>query len=172
MRSAPDRIETTRLICERLREQHLADLDRLHTDPRAMATLGGVRSRAETSGYLADSLAHWERFGFGLYALRQRDGGAFVGRAGLRHASIEGDDLVELAYALVPEHWRRGLATEIGRALLDVGFGPLGLGDIAAFTATTNLASRRVLEKLGFVHQRDFERAALPHVLYRVRRAA
>src|SRR5262245_35294177 len=171
MGAAPDSIETDRLLGERLRPHHLDDLDRFHSDARVMATLGGLRSRSQTVDYLDESLAHWDRFGFGLYLLRARTDGALAGRAGLRHAAIGGEDVVELAYAIAADYWGRGLATEIGRSLVALGFGPLELAEIAAFTTTTNHASRRVLEKLGFRYERDFERGGLPHVLYRLRRA-
>jgi RimJ/RimL family protein N-acetyltransferase len=163
------RIESPRLVGERLSLNHFAALDGMHSDAGVMATLGGVRTPAETRDYLDRNLEHWARFGFGLWMLHDRATGAFAGRAGLRHVEILGEDLVELAYAFAAESWGRGLATEIGRTLLELGFGRIGLDEIAAFTTTGNQASRRVLEKLGFAHAHDFERAGLPHVLYRLR---
>jgi len=62
----------------------------------------------------------------------------------------------------------RGFATEIAAASVDVGFGHLGFRDIVSWTLPTNLASRRVMEKLGFRHERDFEFAGLPHRFYRL----
>ena len=47
--TVPERLETDRLILERLRPEHRDDLGRMHRDPQVMATLGGVRS-AEGDG--------------------------------------------------------------------------------------------------------------------------
>jgi RimJ/RimL family protein N-acetyltransferase len=72
----------------------------------------------------------------------------------------------------MPELWGKGLATEIARALLKIGFEHLGLAQLVAFTITTNHASRRVMEKVGFTFERELAHAGLPHVLYRIRRDA
>ena len=78
-----------------------------------------------------------------------------------------GGDEVELAYALRSEYWGRGLATELARAAVAVGFERLGLREIVAFTLPTNRASWRVMEKTGFEYERDFVHRGLPHVIYR-----
>jgi RimJ/RimL family protein N-acetyltransferase len=100
---------------------------------------------------------------------RLRESGEFAGRGGLRHTEIEGVLETEVAWAVVPELWGRGLGTEIGRAAVDHAFARLGLPDVVAFTLPDNLPSRRVMEKLGFALEREISHAGLPHVLYRVR---
>jgi RimJ/RimL family protein N-acetyltransferase len=164
-----DTFATPRLAAARLGESHFAELDCMHSDERVMATLGGVRAAEQTRAMLEHEVAHWERHGFGLWIFRDRASGEFAGRAGLRHVAVEGVDEVELAYALMAPYWNRGLATEMGTAILALGFDRLGLDDIVCFTMTTNHASRRVMEKLGFRYERDFERAGLPHRLHRLR---
>ncbi len=86
-------------------------------------------------------------------------------------ATLGGADEVELAYAVMAEFWGRGLASEMALASLQLGFAHLGLAEIVAFTLTTNAASRRVMEKIGFRFERDIVHAGLPHVLYRRRQA-
>jgi [ribosomal protein S5]-alanine N-acetyltransferase len=67
---------------------------------------------------------------------------------------------------LMSEHWGQGLATEMSRSIVTLAFDQLGLSDVVCFTLTTNLASRRVMEKTGFTYERDVIHANLPHVLY------
>ena len=57
---------------------------------------------------------------------------------------------IELAYRFRRSAWGRGIATEAGRACLDFGFGECGLLEIVALAYPENLASQRVLAKLGF----------------------
>ncbi|MGH7039144.1 MAG: GNAT family N-acetyltransferase [Stellaceae bacterium] len=166
-----ERFGTSRLHAERLRAEHLAALLALHANPRMMATLGGVRSEAQTRAYLAANLDHWEHYGFGLWMLRDR-AGRLAGRAGLRRVAITGAQETEIAYALLPEFWGRGLATEIAQALRDIGLARLGLSSLIAFTLVDNRASRRVMEKIGLRFERAFEHGGLPHVLYRIARNA
>lgn len=163
-----EQLITDRLILNRFRETDLGDLERMHSDPRVMKTLGGVRSNAQTQLFLEQALDHWEEHGFGLWAFRDRASRQFAGRGGLRHVQIGGSDEVELAYALLPDYWRRGLATEASTAILNVAFGPLGLAQVACFTLPTNLESRRVMEKLGFTFERELIHSDLPHVLFRL----
>ncbi len=162
---------TARLRLERLTAEHVEDLFRLHTDPAVMATLGGVRSREETEAMLHAATAHWGTYGFGLWMLYDIDSGRFAGRGGLKHASVEGCDEVEVAYGLMPELWGRGLATELARESVRIGFEALNLSHLVCFTLTTNQASQRVMQKVGFRYERDFVHAGLPHVLYRLLRA-
>jgi [ribosomal protein S5]-alanine N-acetyltransferase len=73
---------------------------------------------------------------------------------------------VEIGYALAAEMWGRGLATEIAAWL--VGYAAAhGVDDLIAYTEPTNVASRRVMEKVGFVYERDVEHHGRQQVLYR-----
>lgn len=160
-------IRTARLELVRPTANDLDDLVRFNSDPRVMATLGPVRTPQATSSYLDRMLDHWRKHGFGWWIVRDALTSAFAGRGGLRHASVGGQDEVELGYGLLPEFWGRGLATELARESVRMGFQDLRLRDMVSFTQTTNLASRRVLEKAGFRIERTFMHADLPHVLYR-----
>jgi [ribosomal protein S5]-alanine N-acetyltransferase len=164
-----DRVETERLVGERLREEHFDYLRTQDSDRDVMATLGGVRSENETWEGLRGNLEHWERHGFGPWLFRARETGEIVGGAALRHVEIERRPEVELGYRVTAAWWGRGIATEMASALVGVARDRLGLAEIVAFTLPWNLASRRVMEKVGFTYERDIEWAALPHVLYRLR---
>ena len=56
----------------------------------------------------------------------------------------------------------------MARASLEVGFGRLGFPEIGSWTLPINLASQRVMEKLGFRYERDFQFAGLGHQRYRL----
>jgi RimJ/RimL family protein N-acetyltransferase len=167
-----ERLETERLIGERLREEHFAYQRAMDSDPDVMATLGGVRSKNESWELLRSGLEHWERNGFGVWIFRARSSGDVVGTAALRRVRIEGRDEVEVGYRVAAAWWRRGIATEMASTLVGVARDRLRLPEIVAFTLPENLASRRVMEKVGFAYERDIEWAALPHVLYRQRLTA
>jgi RimJ/RimL family protein N-acetyltransferase len=82
-------------------------------------------------------------------------------------ARIAGREEVEIGWAVAPERWGEGLATELGAASIAVAFGPLGLVDVVPFARPDNVASRRVMEKLGFSFEGDTVCKGMPHVLYR-----
>jgi RimJ/RimL family protein N-acetyltransferase len=171
----PDRIETPRMVLERLRMEHLEELSRLLRDPRVAATGwpgGEPPSEHEVIASLADKERHWARHGFGMWLMRDRETGEMVGRGGLQWTTYVRDlDEVEVGWSVTPERWGQGLATELALASVDVAFGPLDLDQIVAFTLPDNVASRRVMEKAGFSYDREILHVGLPHVLYRLRRA-
>jgi RimJ/RimL family protein N-acetyltransferase len=127
------------------------------------AQIGDVRD------YLQRNLEHWDRYGHGLWILRGRDDGRFVGRSAVRHVELGGKDEIEVGYALMRQHWGYGLATEIAREMIKLAFSSLGITDLVAFTLLENVASRRVMEKAGGIYERDIIHAEELHMLYRFR---
>ncbi len=164
-----ERLETERLVLERLRVEHAPEECRLLCDPRVGATLWSrptAPSEAEIINALAAKVDHWDRHGFGTWLIRDRETGEAVGRGGLQYTFTAGLHDVEAGWAIIPERWGQGLATELAFACIEVGFEQLGLRRIVAFTLPDNVASRRVMEKAGFEYERDIVHAGLTHVLY------
>jgi ribosomal-protein-alanine N-acetyltransferase len=160
------RVESERLTGAPPVDDDLDFLAALLADERVGRTLGGVRTRDEVSGFLEDEHAHWARDGFGYWIWRERTTGEPVGRGGLHHVTVEGEEMFEIGWAVVPERWGRGYATEIGRASIAAA-GRLGLAPLVAYTLPGNVASRRVMEKLGMTYDRTFVHGRWgPHVLY------
>ena len=159
---------TARLVGEPLEEHHLPEIIRMHRDARVMATLGGLRDDEASRAYLDFNLAHWRRYGFGLWIVRDREDGRVAGRAVIRHLDVERADEVEVGYGFYPEWWGRGLATEVAKELVRTGLEVLQLPALVAITQPTNLASRHVLEKSGLSFQRDVTHNGEIHALFRV----
>jgi ribosomal-protein-alanine N-acetyltransferase len=82
------------------------------------------------------------------------------------------DDLpgIEIGWWLRPEFWDKGLATEAARAVLAEGFGPLGLKRIVAIALRENIASLRVMQKLGMGYEGDAVHHGFPVVLYAIQK--
>ena len=169
-----ERVETARMLLERLRPEHGPEQLGLLLDPRVSATLW-VASEPPTERDVIEGLRakvdHWERHGFGMWLLRDRETGDVLGRGGLQYTYTAGLHEVEAGWAIVPERWGQGLATELAGACVEVAFEQLDLLQIVAFTLPDNVASRRVMEKAGFEYERHIVHVGLPHVLYRHRGA-
>ncbi|OJT18687.1 hypothetical protein BO221_38760 [Archangium sp. Cb G35] len=163
-----DTFRSARMLAERPGPEDFLEWSRFRQDPRVAATLGGLRPEERLRRDLDAILEHWARHGFGVWMWREPADGRLIGHCGLRHYPVEGQEELELLYALRFESWGQGLATEMAAASLEVGFGRLGFEDVVAFTLTTNKASRRVMEKLGMRYERDITHADLPHVLFRI----
>jgi RimJ/RimL family protein N-acetyltransferase len=80
-------------------------------------------------------------------------GDRLVGQCGLNF--VPEFDAVEVLWALHPDAWGQGYATEAARAALDYGFSTLGLGLIFAITKPDNVASQAVMKRLGLDYRRN-----------------
>ena len=140
-------IETDRL---RLRMLNLSDLDNLaalFADPEVMRYVGTGQptDRAEAEKALLSIIAHWQRHGFGRWAIEEKTTREFVGYGGLR--SLFGTP--EVVYHLARRHWGKGFATEMARASLEFGFNDHRFARIVAIAKPGNAASIHVMKKLG-----------------------
>ncbi len=162
-----DNFNTERLSAERLQEDHLEFIHQMHQDGQVMAYLGSIRSGEQTADYMKQNLAHWEKYGYGIWVLRENATGHFIGRGGLRNAVLGGKEELEVAYGLLSEYWNRGLATEFVKAAVRIGLSEIGLSSLVCVTHPDNLASQAVLEKAGFEFGRDVIYKDKPHLLFR-----
>lgn len=137
---------TPRLELWPVQSAHRTELHRLFTDPDVRRyllddTIVGIDWVDET---IAASQRQFDEFGHGLWAVYQKGQPTLIGVCGY---VVMGQ--LELLYALLPGHWRRGFATEAARAVVDYGFREAGLTEIIAATDTPNAASFGVMERLG-----------------------
>jgi RimJ/RimL family protein N-acetyltransferase len=117
--------------------------------------------------WLAEDERHWERFGFGPWAVLERSSGDYLGRVGLKWTEIGDRPGVEVAWAIDPARHGEGFAAEAGTAAL--GFASeLELEEVFAMILPINGASLRVAEKIGMRRIGEVVHADLDHVLFAV----
>jgi RimJ/RimL family protein N-acetyltransferase len=174
-------LETERLILREWREADREPFARMNADPLVMEFYPECLSRAE-SDQVADRIhKHFRDRGLGLFAAELRRDATFIGFIGLSVPRFvtHFTPCVEIGWRLAAPYWGRGLATEGAQAAIRYGFETLALDEIVAFTIPANLRSRRVMEKLGMIHNPtdDFDHPGLKpghpmrkHVLYRLKR--
>ena len=158
-------LETDRLILRRWAARDLAPFAALNADPEVMRHFPRTLDRAESDALVARLEDRRAEEGIGFVVAERRADRAFLGMVGLSRVRFEPlDGAVEVGWRLARAHWGQGYATEAARAWLDHGFAELGLAEIVAFTVPENLASRRVMRRLGLEHDpaRDFAHPHLP----------
>lgn len=160
---------TAELLCQRPGTTTAGDYERLFTAPKVQRWLRprplSPFARADLERMARRDMAHWDRHGYGPWAVRERQGGAFVGRGGLAWATVAGRRAVELPWAVMPEFQNRGYATEMAQAAIAAAR-EAGLDRVVSLTLPDNLASRRVMEKCGLILVGEVEHVGLDHVLY------
>ncbi len=145
-------METERLVLRPWRADDIDALADLFAEPEVWRyPLGRGLTRAETERFLDRQVEHWETFGFGMWAAELCGEDGLVGYIGLAVPTWLKEVLpaVEVGWRLHPRCWGRGLATEGGRASLRYGFEVLELDRIISIFMPENVASGRVMTKLG-----------------------
>jgi RimJ/RimL family protein N-acetyltransferase len=145
--------ETDRLWLRRWGPEHAAGLAAVNAEPEVMRFLNGGTplTRAESDAVSDRVIAHWETYGFGLWAAVEKAGERTIGFVGISHPLWFPDwaHTVEVGWRLHPEAWGRGLATEAAREALRAGFEAPHLEEIVAFIHPENHRSAAVARRLG-----------------------
>ncbi len=147
-------IPTARTRLRPVSMEDVGDLHRFWTDPqmRGYFWVDEVIPRLRARAAMREAVEDFGRHGFGLWISERRQGGGdSIGFCGLRH--LDDGPEVEILYGISPTEWGRGFATEVALAVLRYGFERASLTHILGIADAGNVASRRVLEKIGMNFQ-------------------
>jgi RimJ/RimL family protein N-acetyltransferase len=147
-RSVPT-LTTSRLRLVPVAEQDVDQLHKLWTDPFVRRYLWDDRviARARAREVVLDAIASARERGLPMWIVQAHGADELIGFCGFR--VIPGTGEVELLYALRQEHTGKGLATEAARTAIEWLFAAHPLARVIAGTDPPNLASFRVMERLG-----------------------
>lgn len=144
-------LRTERLVLREFRADDFDDVHAYATDPEVVRYMEwGPNTPQVTRDVLDRWLAEgetWPRAGANL-AVELAETGRVIGSIRLE-VSAPQDRTADFGYCFHRPYWRRGLATEAARAVVDAGFRHLGLHRIWATCDVRNVGSWGVMEKLG-----------------------
>jgi ribosomal-protein-alanine N-acetyltransferase len=173
MNQAATEIETERLLLRLFCEADLDDYAaRIFADPQVTRYLPPrlIPAQERARRALTYITNHWERNGYGIWAVTDKADVQFIGQCGLNYLQETGE--VEVDYALAKAYWGKGIASEAAREAVRFAFEVLELERIIGLVVPENTASRRVLEKLGFTYVKETHLFDLDLVCYELLRAA
>jgi RimJ/RimL family protein N-acetyltransferase len=148
-------LETDRLRLRRLSSDDAEFILRLLNEPSFIQNIGdrGVRTIEDARAYiLKGPVSSYEKFGFGLLLVEQKESGLPIGMCGLLKRDVLED--VDIGYALLPEFWSQGYALESASAVMSYAREELGAKRVLAVVNADNQSSIRLLEKMGFHYER------------------
>jgi len=126
----------------------------------------GSPSLEQAERFVAKQIRLWEEIGYAWWAVELKATGRLVGWNGLQHLPETKE--TEIGFLIDRDYWGQGLTTEAGRVGVRFAFESVGLGELIALAHPENLASQRVIRKLGltFVEETEyFEMAVRKFVL-------
>jgi RimJ/RimL family protein N-acetyltransferase len=144
-------LETERLILRHLDPDTDADfILRLVTEPSFLHYIGdkGVRTPDDARRYITDGpQKSYEVNGFGLYMVELKSDRAAIGMCGL----VKRDTLpdADIGFAFLENYWNQGYAFESAAAVMKYASEALGIKRVLAITTPDNIASGKLLNKIG-----------------------
>src|SRR6185436_18159408 len=170
-----------KLTLRQWRDSDLEPYAEMNADPEVMRHFPALLSHEESKTSLEKQRRAINERGWGLWVVEVD--GVFAGFTGLNPPNFTAyfTPCIEVGWRFRREFWGRSLAYRAACEVLTFGFVALKLEEIVSFTATSNVRSQRLMERLGFRHDQagDFEHPLLPeghalrrHVLYRLQAPA
>ena len=148
-------IETNRLILRELQLTDLQELAPILADPKVMRfSTTGVNSVEQVQEKIQGFITCYREFGFGKWAVVLKENNQLLGYCGIAIDRIDDKNEKHLGYRIDSRYWGQGLATEAASATVRYGFEQFNLPYILGIVERANLASVRVLEKVGMRYER------------------
>jgi RimJ/RimL family protein N-acetyltransferase len=150
------RIVTHRLVLRDWEDRDFEPWRAINADPDVMRWIGdgSPRGPEESDDSIERFRRLWRDDGFSFWAVELRDSAEFIGFCGMQPVP-DGTGRIEIGWRLAPAHWGRGYATESALPARDWAFEHIGLDRLVALFQPPNVASRRVMEKLGMTYDSD-----------------
>ena len=167
--------ESDRLVLRQWKKDDTIPFIEMCADRKVMEFLSAPLTPEEAQVTISRIHGHFKKHGYGLYAVEKKETKKFIGFTGFMIPNFEHHftPCVEIGWRFKSTEWKKGFATEAAIACLEFGFSNLGFKKIHSFTSVHNLASQRVMQKIGLLHKGRFYHPMLPadhflseHVLY------
>ncbi|GAB3198486.1 RimJ/RimL family protein N-acetyltransferase [Pontibacter aydingkolensis] len=169
-------VETERLILRELLPSDESGIFELDSDSDVQRYLGNkpIKRVEDARKSIEFIRQQYLDNGIGRWAVIEKETNCFVGWAGLkfvREATNNHINYHDLGYRLIKKYWGKGYATESAKASLDYGFEKLKLKEIYSMADVNNIASRKVLEKVGLKLLNSFDLNGVAHNWFRISKA-
>ena len=149
-------LETKRLLMREFIMEDVEDSYQMNLDSEVTRYTndGGVQNRKEIRHRIKNHvLGDYNKYGYGRWAVIFKPENKFIGFCGLKY--IPELNEVEVGYRFMRDYWGIGIATESATPVVKYGFDKLDLDRIIGLVMPENIASKRVLEKLGFTYEKN-----------------
>jgi [ribosomal protein S5]-alanine N-acetyltransferase len=149
-------LETDRTFLRNLEIGDAINMYLLNVDPEVIRYTGDkpFQNPAEAEKFLR-TYDQYKKFGVGRLAVIEKKSGMFLGWCGLRY-TLEKDEY-DIGFRFLKKFWNQGFATETAKACIGFGFKKLSPPEIIGRTMKNNIASIKVLCKLGMIYKNAFD---------------
>ena len=141
--------ETPRLKLVEVTDRDVGPIFQLTGNEKVMEFFPKVLSYDDAQQMVQKILHQYAEYGYCFWKVLLNTGDQFVGIAGLLHQEIDNKPETEISYRMLPEHWKKGYATEAAKACKQYAETKLGKKRLISLIRPQNDASIRVASRLG-----------------------
>lgn len=147
-------IETARLLLRHFTLDDLPAFAVIRSNAEVMQHISTRKPQSvdEVRWVLQLIIRNWRDVGFDRWAVVNKADNRLLGWCGLNY--LDDTEEVEIGYGIARECWGQGLIPEVAKATLRYGFEEMQLDKIVAVAFPENLASQRVMQKLGMRYKK------------------
>lgn len=146
-------METERLYLREITQDDFDSLCRILQDENVMYAYEGAFSDAEVQEWLDRQIAHYRKWGFGLWAVILKENDELIGQCGLTMQPWRDADVLEIGYLFQHRYWHKGYATEAAQACKKYAFETLHAAEVCSIIRDTNIPSQNVAIRNGMAKQ-------------------
>ena len=165
-------METARLTGRPLAKGDVPFVMKTFNDERVTALVAETMTEQQVRDRIDRWRRHRAKYGYATELFHDRSTNWPIGWGGLQHSTIGIGERLTIGYAVAPEFWGRGYATEIALASVAYAFGLVSVDDVRASILSTNTPSRSVAEKVGMSLECEISHGDLVEAIYVVDRQA
>lgn len=149
-------VETERLLLRELNIDDAESFYKLNLNPKIIQITGNSAFKnVDEARVFLENYTEYAENGYGRWAVIEKSSNQFVGWCGLKYDHQKNE--TDIGFRFFEEHWNKGFATESAKACLKYGFEELNLKSIVGRAMLENVASIRVLEKIGLKFLMNFD---------------
>lgn len=158
-------LETERTILRELTIDDAEDFYNLNLDREVLRYTGDEPFvNVEAAETFLAGYDQYEKYKVGRFAVIDKVTSKFIGWCGLKYSTEK--DEYDIGFRFFRQYWSKGYATETAKKCLDYGFQDLKIQRIVGRAMKANVASVKVLEKIGMDFKQDFDFEGEEGVIY------
>ena len=147
-------LETDRLILQPVKMEDAAFILQLYNSPNFIKFIGdrNLRTIEDAENYIKEKfLPHVDKHGFGSFVILRKSDNKKIGNVGIYVR--DGLNAPDIGFSFLPEFEGKGYGFEASKKLMEIAFSEFDLKKISAITTKENIASQKLIEKLGLKFQ-------------------
>ena len=163
-------IESDRFYLREYQESDYKALSDIYQDAENMVYFGAPYDDRMMRRLMDWTFNNYKRYGFGFWAIIDKQTGAFIGDCGLSMQNIDGEMLPEIGYHINKKYHNMGYASEAAKLVKEYIFKTYDFDALYGYTVKENKPSIRVMIKNGMTLVKEYKQDNEDYVVYRVKR--